>query len=210
LSALVGLLDLLSGLFILFFLLALLFAFLFFLSILVHAGMRHDDALILAVELENLKVERLIHFCLATVFLLEVTVRCKSFYAVWHQDNGAFLFLAQNRSFVDRTFGEYGFECIPWIFFNLLVTEGHLAVFLIDFEDHHLQLIANFRVFRWMAVTLGPGKIGDVDHAANTFFQLHKNTIGCNVLHLTGMLALHRIFFADIAPRVLGELLNAQ
>ncbi len=64
-----------------------------------------------------------------------------------------------HRAFVGRAHFEYGFESIPRVLLELLVTEAHAAVRLVKLENDHIDLIANITELRWVLDLLFPAQV---------------------------------------------------
>ena len=102
------------------------------------ASVREEDALAVLVELEHNEVELVVKLSLAAIFLHEVLRSYEAFNAILELNNSTLVVKFDDSTFVSATFGEYSFEYIPRIFFELLVTEAETTVFLVDFE-HQLE-----------------------------------------------------------------------
>ena len=73
-------------------------------------------------------------------------------------------------------FSESGFEYVPRILFELLVTERETTVVLVDVENNNFDVGANLSEFRGVLNLLSSREVSDVDEAINTFFEFNKNT----------------------------------
>src|SRR5262249_27843869 len=102
------------------------------------------------------------------------------------------------------------FKRIPRIFFQLFVTKRQFAVFLVYRQDSYIYLITNFSEFAWVVVTFDPAQVADVDHTADTCFQLYEYAIRSDVFHRTCVAAVDWEFIFDSIPRIFSKLLDRQ
>ena len=92
----------------------------------------------------------------------------------------------------------------------LLVAQGDATFVAVYIEDLHLDLIAFFNDFPWMADFLCPAQVTDVNQAVHTFFQFHEGTEGGQVANLAGVNRVDRITLFQVIPGIGFELLNTQ
>ena len=96
-------------------------------------------------------------------------------------------------TFVYRTYSEYSFEYIPRILFELLVAEAQTTVFLVDFQNHYVDVCTDLSEFRRMFNLLRPRQVRDVDQTVNTFFYFYEYAEVSEVANLGNVLAAYRI-----------------
>src|SRR5882762_154917 len=172
--------------------------------------MRKNDAFFIAIKFNHHKLRCFVCLYLFAVFLVQVAVRCKSFQSVRQLHDGALVVFANNGSFVDSAHGKSILQCVPGIFFQLLVTQLQLAVGLVDTKDLDFDLFAHLRVFAWVVETFQPAQVADVDHAADAGSQFHKHTVRSNILHQAGMAAAFRELSVDGIPGIFAQLFDGK
>ena len=131
--------------FFLFFLTNLNFGFAFHIFAVAEVG--YQDALIIAVKFDDFYGQFLFHFGQLAIFLTDVLNRSEGFQAVGQLYDGATVVAADDGRGVVRTNGEYIFESIPGVLFQLLMAEGKLAVILIDLEDDDIDRLTYLSEF---------------------------------------------------------------
>src|SRR5436189_2820210 len=99
-------------------------------------------------------------------------------------------------------------QCIPWIFFELFMSELEFAVLFINSHNDDVNVLTHFRVLTWVIETFEPAQVADMDHTTDARSQFNKHTIVGNVLHKTAMLASFRETGFDITPRISRKLLD--
>ena len=117
-------------------------------SIFEDTAVRQDDTLSVLVEFDHLERQFLIELSLRTVFLNEVLRSCETFYTVRQSYYSALIQHFDDSTFVYRTYSEYSFEYIPRILFELLVTEAQTTVFLVDFQNHYIDVCTDLSELR--------------------------------------------------------------
>ena len=172
--------------------------------------MRKNNALCIFHELNHLEVEFFTELSLCAVFLHKVLGSSKAFATFVEGDNGTLVHHFGNLTGVNASGCVEGFVGIPWIVFELLVTERETTVFLVNFKHHHFNFSALLGEFRRMLHFLGPREVGDVDESVYAFFQFHKDTEVGEVAHLGSVFASNGIFCFDCFPRIFLELLDAE
>src|SRR6185295_9033001 len=98
----------------------------------------------------------------------------------------------------------------PRIRLGLLQPERDLLVFLVDLEDHRLDLVSDGDHLRGMPHVARPGHLGDVDQALDPLLQLHEGAIVGDRDHLPLDLLGHGVALVHVLPRVGRELLHAE
>src|SRR6187399_252122 len=99
-------------------------------------------------------------------------------------------------------------QCIPRIFFELLMSELEFAVLFINTHDDDVNVLTHFRVFTRMIETFEPAQVADMDHTTDAGSQFNKHTVVGNVLHKTAMLASFRETGFNITPWISRKLLD--
>jgi len=97
----------------------------------------------------------------------------------------------------------------PWVFGDLLETEGDLAVAHVDTEYHCFNLFTDSQNVGSAANTLGPGHLGHMDQAFNTCFQLNKGAVFHQADNLALDACLSWLFCAEVNPWFGNRLLIA-
>ena len=92
----------------------------------------------------------------------------KGFNPVGKLNHATFIVYADNGTLVNRIFKEDGRESIPWVFFQLLVTQAETTSFGIDFQDHDVQHLVLLDELRRVVDFFGPRKIANVHEAVYT------------------------------------------
>ena len=138
--------------------------------------MRDDDAARILVELDDLEGKRFTLSSLRTVSLDEVLRRSKCFDTFGEGNDCTLLNKFTDRTFVDRTYTVVSFEGVPWVLFELLVTEREATVFLVDLEDHDFHRSTYFSELVGVLDLLRPREVGDVYKTIDTFFDFYEDT----------------------------------
>ena len=134
----------------------------------------------------------------------------KGFNPVGKLNHAPFIVYADNGALVNRIFKEDGCEGIPWVFFQLLVTQAETTSFGIDFQDHDVQHLVLLDELRRVVDFLGPRKIANVHEAVHTLSQFYKKTEIGQIANPAAETRSNRELFADGNPRILGQLLHTQ
>src|SRR5687768_1743038 len=101
-------------------------------------------------------------------------------------------------------------ELLPRVRLALLDAQRDAAALLVDVEHHHLDFLADVHDFRRIHVLVGPVHLGPVHQAFDAFFDLDEAAVVGNVRDLAEQARAGRIAAADLLPRVVAELLDAQ
>ncbi len=101
-------------------------------------------------------------------------------------------------------------ERVPGILHALLQAEADAALVGIDFQHHHLDLLAGGDDLVRMNVLLHPAHFGDMHEAFDARLQLHEGAVVGDVGDLALEARADRIFGADAFPGIGLELLHAQ
>ena len=104
--------------------------------------MAHCDALGIAVEFEYYEVCCFFNSYVGFVRFAEVLHMARTFKSVWQSDNGLVAVHFHHRSGMLRSHGKDGFEYFPWVLLELLVSEAHATVVLVQFQNHYLDLVS--------------------------------------------------------------------
>src|SRR6218665_1306441 len=137
-----------------------------------------------------------------------MTGRSKTFEAIRQLYHSAFIIFLHYSSFMNRTDGKGIFQAVPWIFFNLLVTQLQFASFFINAQDDYIYFVAYLSVFVRVIEAFQPAKVADVNHTANTGSQFYKHTIRSDVFNYTFVLAAFGEAGFNGAPWVFCQLFD--
>ena len=106
------------------------------------ARVAHGNALGIAVEFEHNEVCSFVHSDVGFVRFSEVLHMARTFQSVWQSDNGLVAVHFHHCSGMLRSHSEDGFEYFPWVLLELLVSEAHATVVLVQFKNHYLNLVS--------------------------------------------------------------------
>lgn len=137
-----------------------------------------------------------------------MTVRSKSFQAIRQLNNRTFVVLTDYSSLMHSSDSKCIFQCIPWIFFELLVSKLKFAIFFINSKDDDLDSLTHFGVLRRMIETLQPAQVTDMDHTTDSRLEFNKYTIRSNVFHQSAVTAVNRELVLDLVPGIRSHLLD--
>ena len=98
----------------------------------------------------------------------------------------------------------------PGILRELFQADRNSLVGLVDFQDDRFDFVALLQDLGRMIDLSGPGNIGDMDHAIETFFQFDKGAVAGEVPDLAFDMSAGRIFFLSTVPRISFELSQAR
>ena len=177
---------------------------------LVGAQVAHRDALGIAVEFQHHEISLIVDSEGTAFLLVEVLAVTSSFQTVGQCDGGVTAFHLDHGGLVLAADREHALEDLPWILFDLLVTEAHAAVFLVQFEHHDFDFVAHVAELRGVLDFLGPAEVRNVHQTVDAFFQFDKQAEVGEVAHLSFLLGFHRVSCFDVLPWVLGQLLQAK
>ena len=104
--------------------------------------MAHRDALGIAVELKYNEINCFFNSDVGLVFFAQVLDMARSFQSVWQSHNCLVAVHFNDRSGVLGSDSEDGFKYLPRVLFELLVTQAHSTILLVEFENHHLDFIS--------------------------------------------------------------------
>ena len=109
--------------------------------------MTHRDALGIPVELKHDKLVCAVHSEGGAVLLGQVLGVAGAFQTVWQRNGGVTALNLGHRGLVLAANREHALEDLPWVFFELLVTEAHATVLLVEFEHHHFDFVTHVAEF---------------------------------------------------------------
>ena len=136
--------------------------------------MTHRDALRIPVELQHHKFSLIVRSKSATFLLVQVLAVASAFQPIGQCNGRVAAFDFQHSGLVLASNSEDTFKDLPRVLFDLLVAEAHAAVFLVQLEHHHFNLVSDIAEFRWVLDFLGPAEVRDVDKAVDAFLQLDE------------------------------------
>ena len=172
--------------------------------------MTHRDALRIAVELQHHKLVLAVHAEGAAVLLHQVLGVACAFQTVGKRDGRMTALHLDHSRLVLAAHGEHAFEDFPWVFFQLLVSEAHAAILLVEFEHDNFDFVPYVAKLRGVLDLLGPAEVRDVHQTVDAFFQLDEEAEVGEVAHRAFLLGLHRVTDFDVGPWILRELLEAE
>ena len=105
--------------------------------------MRHRNALGIPVELEHDEIGVLFDLDVGSVLALQVLRLAESFHTVWQCHSNVAAVDGQHCAFVRGSDFEDLLKRIPRVLLDLLVSEAHAAVGLVQLEHDHFDLISN-------------------------------------------------------------------
>src|SRR5690349_18497709 len=129
-----------------------------------------------------------------------MTIRSKPLQTIRKLNYCAFIVAFDHQSFMHTADRKSILQCIPWIFFELFVSQLELAIVFVNTHDHYINIASNFGVFAWVIETFQPAQVADMDHAADPWCQFNKHTVISDVLHQSRMTAAFCEFCFDIVP----------
>ena len=101
-------------------------------------------------------------------------------------------------------------ELFPRIRHALLHAERDAAALLVDFQDHHLDLVAELHDLGRMDVLVRPVHLGHVDQALDALLDFDERAVVGQVGDLAEQAGAGRVTARQADPRVFAELLHAQ
>src|SRR5262245_56653223 len=101
-------------------------------------------------------------------------------------------------------------ELLPRIRLALLDAQRNTPALFVDVEHHHLDFLADVHDLRGVHVLVGPVHLGHVHQAFDAFLDLDEAAVVGDIRHLAEQARAGRIAAADLLPRVVAELLDAQ
>ena len=110
----------------------------------------------------------------------------------------------------DRTHRVAFEELVPRVLAALLDAERDPALVGIDFQHHHLDLLAGRDDLARVDVLLGPAHLRDMDQPLDAGLQLDEGAVVGDVADPAGELHAHRVLVLHPVPRVGFELLHAE
>src|SRR5215467_10401354 len=107
--------------------------------------MRNNNTFFIAVKFDHHEFGMLIGANALSIFFCQMTVGSKSFQSIRQLYNRSFIITAKNSAFMNATDSECILQCVPWILFELLMTQLKLAVIFVNTHDHYIDMRTNFR-----------------------------------------------------------------
>ena len=101
-------------------------------------------------------------------------------------------------------------ELLPRIRLALLDAERDAAALFVDVEHHHFDFLADVHDLRGIDVLVGPVHLGHVHQAFDALFDLDEAAVVGDVRDLAEQARAGRIAAADLLPRIVAELLDAE
>ena len=92
-------------------------------------------------------------------------------------------------------------EFAPRIRLALLEAQRNAAAFLVDVEDHHLDLFADMHDLGRIDVLVGPVHFGDVHEALDALLDLHEAAVIGDIRDLAEQPRIRRVAPRDVLPR---------
>ena len=170
--------------------------------------MAHRDALRIAVELQHHKLVLAVYAERAAVLLHQVLGVACAFQTVGKRDGRVTALHLDHSRLVLAAHGEHAFEDFPWVFFQLLVSEAHAAVLLVEFEHDDFDFVPHVAELRGVFDFLRPAEVRDVHQTVDAFFELNEQTEVREVANDAFLLGVDRVTLVDLGPRVLLQLLH--
>ena len=115
-----------------------------------------------------------------------------------------------HRAFNPRTRGVLGIQRFPGIGLHLFQPQRNFLLVFIDLEHHDFHHVADRHELGRMPDVLRPRHFRNVHQPFHALLQFHKSAIIRNADDFAGHFGAHRIFFADVFPRMRLKLLHAQ
>ncbi len=110
----------------------------------------------------------------------------------------------------DAANGETIFNRKPGVGFHLFHSQGDTAVFLVQFQDDGIHIVANFYDAAGVCDFSGPAHFRDVYQAFHARLHLDESAEGFHTDHFAGHADAFGIFDFDVFPRVGDKLLHTQ
>src|SRR5690606_33413756 len=136
----------------------------------------------------------------------------ESFNTVRQFEDRTLIVLVDDCTLVYRTNCEDSLECIPWIFFHVLMAQCKSAVSSVKLKHLYIHRFANFHELRRMFDLLRPAQVRHVYKSVDTFFKLDEQAEVCQVTNDTFMSCTNSILAEYIlsCPGIFSKLLDAQ
>ena len=173
-------------------------------------AVRKDDTFAFFVEFDYFEAKFFFNFSVRTVFFNEVFRSSETFNAVRESNYSTFVEHFDDSTFVDAIWSEDSFENIPWVFFELFVTEAEATVFFVDFENNNFDFRADLCEFRWVFDFFSPAKIRNVDKTVDTFFDFYEYTEVSEVAYASIVFCASSVFSIDVFPWISFKLFDTE
>jgi len=101
-------------------------------------------------------------------------------------------------------------ELFPRVGLALFHAERNATAVLVDFQDHHLDFVADLHHLARVDVLVGPVHLGDVHQPFDARLDFHESAVVGEVRDLAEQARAGRIAAGDADPGILAELFQAQ